>query len=118
MPEQRLEETIGTLLAIARDKYDLEGEEERGYQLGASDGIAWQKEQGIPWVSCEELPDDQLPPVGEYVLIILEGDTFLKAKRMYVKENSSEKIWVALFLDGSHPIGNRIVTHFAYVNVL
>lgn len=69
-------------------------------------------EQGINWISTK----DTLPAVDEYVLILLESETFLKGrlKRSFIPD---EKIWVAFFLDGENVCTGRDVTHFAYIDL-
>lgn len=113
MPKQTVEEIAKTLLARGHDEHDgIDPEEERGFLLGCETGINWQKEQGIDWIEAE---NGNLPAVGEYVLLLLEGETFLKGKIMF--DSKGSLIWVAFFADGEYPCQLRTVTHYAYVNL-
>lgn len=75
-------------------------------------GVAWQKQQGIEWIPAT---DGALPKVGEYVMVLLEGEIFLKGKIMFDAQGSL--IWVAFFANGEHPCQLRSVTHYAFINL-
>lgn len=49
-----------------------------------------------------------LPVVGEYVLVLLEGETMLKGR---LCSNG----WSAFFADGEKLVGTRDVTHWTYL---
>ena len=54
---------------------------------------------------------NETPIVGEYVLLLLEGETLLKGKLNY-------NGWAAFFADGEKKIGTREVTHWMYLPTL
>lgn len=68
--KQTVEEIAKMLLAIANDEQGVDGEEERGFLIGAASGINWQKEQGIEWINVSDgLPKIKESKDGEWLLI-------------------------------------------------
>lgn len=51
------------------------------------------------------------PPMNEYVLLLLEGETLLKGR---LCSNG----WFAFFADGEKTVGTREVTHWMYLPAL
>lgn len=93
------------------DNYDDHAYAE-GHYKGFLRGAAWQKEQGIEWINVKE----KLPPVGDWVLVWLEGGGAFKGCLKWENNSLTKKEWVAMFLDGEHKCTTRRVTHYAYIN--
>lgn len=77
---------------------------------GFHDGAEWQKSQGIAWI---EPTEDNLPYLGEPVLIYLSTHIWLKGRRMIGKDGIA---WTAYFSNGEQWLGDIKVTHFAHIN--
>lgn len=74
--------------------------------------LIWQREQGIDWIP---LGYGLAPEIGQEVLLLLEGETFLKGALKF--NAAGETIWVAYFKDGEYETAHRDVTHYALINL-
>lgn len=86
------------------------------YRSGFYDGAAWQKEQGIDWISVDINPDVDWHEIED-------GGSFKISKPLLLWKDGVRPVtgqfWMSL---GSHPYyrldaGNWVPTHWAYINL-